>query len=218
MNDNISFYKFMHRQILVVIALLVGTSPGYLITGYIYTNMIVEIVWFVTILSVSIYGYGLYAKYKKCETIEQQDIWLNKVCIFMFVYFSLWTVMFVYYVLQDNIHMHYMGIATQLGCTVVAATILASRKKLVISTVITLMLPITIYLIMIDSTYSYILAFFTLVLSGVLLYAAKNTHEYLAKSRFQAYHDYLTGLGNRRFFIEMLESSVKNLLFPKPVK
>lgn len=209
MNDNISFYKFMHRQILVVIALLVGTSPEYLITGYIYTNMAFELVWFFTILSVSIYGYGLYIKYKKCETIEQQEKWLSKVRYFMFIYFSLWTVMFVYYVMQDNIHMHYMAIATQLGCTVVAATILASQKKLVISTVTTLMLPITIYLLNIGATYSYILAFFTVVLSGVLLYAAKNTHEYLTKSRFQAYHDYLTGLGNRRFFIEMLESSVK---------
>ncbi|MBD3798042.1 MAG: EAL domain-containing protein, partial [Campylobacterales bacterium] len=78
-----------------------------------------------------------------------------------------------------------------------------------IYTVITLMLPITLYLLIVSTTYSYVLAFFTLVLSGVLLYAAKNTYEYLTKSRFQAYHDYLTGLGNRRFFIEMLESSVK---------
>lgn len=117
--------------------------------------------------------------------------------------------MFVYYVIHDNIDMHYMAIATQLGCTVVAATILASQKKLVISTVASLMLPITIYLLMVGSVYSDILAFFTVVLSIVLLYAAKNTHEYLTKSRFQAYHDYLTGLGNRRYFIEMLESSVK---------
>ncbi|WP_304543977.1 EAL domain-containing protein [Sulfurimonas microaerophilic] len=209
MNENISFYKFMHRQILVVIALLVGTSPGYLITGYIYTGMVVELWWFFSILIVSLYGYILYEQYKKCETIEQQEIWLGKVRRFMFLYFSAWTFMFAYYVKHTIIDMHYMAIATQLGCTVVAATILASQKKLVISTVITLMLPITLYFILVASTYSYILAFFTVVLSIVLLYAAKNTHEYLTKSRFQAYHDYLTGLGNRRFFIEVLESSVK---------
>lgn len=209
MNDNISFYQFMHRQIVVVIALMVGTSPGYLITGYIYTDMVFETVWFLSIVLGSFYGIYLYKKYKRCETIEQQDKWLGKVRYFIFIYFSLWTVVFVYYVTQKNIEMHYMAIATQLGCTVVAATILASQKKLVISTVITLMLPITFYLLVVGSVYSYILAFFTLVLSGVLLYAAKNTHEYLTKSRFQAYHDYLTGLGNRRYFIEMLESSVK---------
>lgn len=194
MNENISFYKFMHRQILVVIALLVGTSPGYLITGYIYTDMKVELWWFFSILVISVYGYILYEKYKNCETIEQQEVWLGKVRRFMFLYFSAWTVMFAYYVKHPIIDMHYMAIATQLGCTVVAATILASQKKLVISTVITLMLPITLYLIIVGSTYSYILAFFTVILSIVLLYAAKNTHEYLTKSRFQAYHDYLTGL------------------------
>ncbi|SFV57136.1 diguanylate cyclase/phosphodiesterase (GGDEF & EAL domains) with PAS/PAC sensor(s) [hydrothermal vent metagenome] len=43
----------------------------------------------------------------------------------------------------------------------------------------------------------------------MLLYAAKNTHDYLIKSRYQAYHDHLTGLGNRRYFLEILESSVK---------
>ncbi|MDH4944017.1 GGDEF domain-containing phosphodiesterase [Sulfurimonas sp. C5] len=209
MNDNISFYKFMHRQILVVIALLVGTSPGYLITGYLYTNMVIELLWFFIILLVSIYGYQLYIRFKHCDTLELQEKWLTKVSYFMFVYFSLWTIMFVYYVMHNNIDMHYMAIATQLGCTVVAATILASQKKLVISTVSSLMLPITIYLLMVGSVYSDILAFFTVVLSLVLLYAAKNTHEYLTKSRFQAYHDYLTGLGNRRYFIEMLDSSVR---------
>ena len=198
----------MHRQILVVIALMVGTSPGYLITGMLYSSMIVEMVWFLAVLSVSVYGYVLYKRYFEIQTISQQDEWLTRVRFFMFIYFTMWTVMFVYYVTQDNIDMHYMAIATQLGSTVVAATILASQKKLVIYTVLTLMLPITVYLLCIGDVWSYILAFFTLVLSGVLLYAAKNTHEYLLKSRFQAYHDYLTGLGNRRFFIEMLESSV----------
>lgn len=209
MDSNISFYKFMHKQILVVIALMVGTSPGYLITGFIYTDMFIESIWFVSILTISIYGYYLYKIYGKCETIEQQMMWLKRVRCFMFLYFSLWTVMFAYYTMQTNIEMHYMAIATQLGSTVVAATILASQRKLAIYTVITLMLPITLYLLIVSTTYSYVLAFFTLVLSGVLLYAAKNTYEYLTKSRFQAYHDYLTGLGNRRFFIEMLESSVK---------
>lgn len=209
MNNNISFYKFMHKQILVVLTLMVGTSPGYLLTGYVYTDMVLESYWFLTVLVTSLYGYYLYRMYGRCETIVQQNRWPSRVRYFMFIYFSLWTLMFVYYVQQPIIDMHYMAIATQLGSTVVAATILASQKKLVISTVLTLMLPITYYLLQVEATFSYILALFTIVLSLVLLYAAKNTHEYLTKSRYQAYHDYLTGLGNRRYFIEMLESSVK---------
>jgi len=165
MNENISFYRFMHKQILVVIALFM--------------------------------------------TIEQKDFWLDRVRFFMFAYFSLWSIIFLVYVLKDNHNLHYIAIATQLGSAVVASTILASQKNLVIVTFITLMLPITIYLLAVGEVYSYLIAFFTVVLSGVLLYAAKNIHDYLIKSRYQSYHDHLTGLGNRRYFLEILESSVK---------
>lgn len=140
-------------------------------------------------------------------SIEEKDFWLDRVRFFMFAYFSLWSIIFIVYVLKDNLHL--IAIATQLGSAVVASTILASQKKLVIVTVITLMLPITLYLIAVGEVYSDLIAFFTVVLSRVLLYAAKNTHDYLIKSRYQAYHDHLTGLGNRRYFLEILKSSVK---------
>ena len=209
MNENNNFYKFIHKQILVLIALFVGTSPGYIFTGYLYSSMLYEFIWFILVLVISSFGYTLYRNYDDAMTIEAKDTWLNKARAFMFVYFSLWTVMFAFYVQQDNPEMHYIAIATQLGGTVVAATILASQKKLVISTVITMMLPITVYFLYLGEMYSYLLALFTVVLSGVLLYAAKNTHDYLVKSNYQAYHDHLTTLGNRRYFLEILDSSVK---------
>ena len=210
MNENINFYKFMHKQILVVIALFVGTGPGYLIMGYLYTSMITESVWFLFLVVVSMCGMRLYASFDNEMTIEEKDIWLNKVRLFMFSYFSIWTIMFISYVMLDDLEMHYIGIATQFGSAVVAATILASQKKLVISTVVSLMFPLGVYFFLINQPYSLLLSFFTFVLTGVLLYAAKNTHEYLLKSRFQAYHDHLTGLGNRRYFIELIENSVQH--------
>ncbi len=209
MNNNISFYKFMHKQILMVLALMLCTGPGYILMGYLYDSFYIELDWYLIVVLSSCWGYYLYKSYSNEMTIEAKESWLTEVRIFMFVYFSLWTLMFVYYVFKPEIELHYIAIATQLGSTVVASTILASQKKLVISTVVAMMLPITIYLLVIGESYSYLLAFFTVVLSIVLLYAAKNTHSYLTKSRFQAYHDYLTGLGNRRYFIEMLESSAK---------
>jgi len=210
MNENISFYKFMHKQILVVIMLFVLTGPGYMIIGYIYSSILIEAVWYLLVLLISMDGYKLYKNYTSSMTIKQKDVWLQKVRYFMFIYFSLWSVMFVVYVLKDNIELHYIVIATQVGTAVVASTILASQKKLVISAVATLMLPLFIYFIMIDELYGYLIAFFTFILSLVLLYAARNTHDYLVKSRFQAYHDHLTSLGNRKYFIELLESSVKD--------
>lgn len=209
MNENINFYKFMHKQILVVIALFVGTGPGYIIMGYLYSSLIAESLWFMLLLFVSMCGFRLYNSYSSTMTISQKDIWLNKVRLFMFSYFSIWTIMFLVYVSRENVELHYIAIATQFGSAVVAATILASQKKLVISTVVSLMFPLGVYFFLIGEMYSYLLAFFTFVLTGVLLYAAKNTHDYLIKSRYQAYHDHLTTLGNRRYFIELLESSVQ---------
>ena len=47
-----------------------------------------------------------------------------------------------------------------------------------------------------------------MVLGGVLLYAAHNTFNYLIKSQYQAYHDFLTSLGNRHFFTELLNNAM----------
>jgi diguanylate cyclase (GGDEF)-like protein len=208
-DENINFYNFMNRQIFVAIMLFLGTGPGYILVGYLYTSLYIELSWFSVVIMMSVYGYYLHSIYTKDMSILEQEKWLSKVRYFMFFYFSLWSMIFIFYVLKPNTDLHYIAIATQLGSAVVASTMLASQKKLVVSTVIFLMLPLVIYFIMIGHIYSYLLAFFTVVLTFVLLYAAKNTHEYLLKSRFQAYHDYLTKLGNRRYFIEYLESSAK---------
>jgi len=199
----------MHKQIIVINALNLATAPGYLLIGFLYTSMLYESLWMLGVLIITYSGYTLYRNFDLDMTIEQKDIWVQKVRVFMFVYSSWWTLMFVYYVSHDNVEMHYVTMATQLGATVVAATLLASQKKLFVFTVIFLMLPITIYFLVIGETFSYLLAFFSVVLAMVLLYAAKNTNDYIVKSNYQAYHDHLTNLGNRRYFLEILESSAK---------
>ncbi|MDF1876854.1 bifunctional diguanylate cyclase/phosphodiesterase [Sulfurimonas sp. SAG-AH-194-L11] len=208
-NTNMSFYKFMHKQILVIIALNISTAPGYLFMGYLYTSMVYESIWIIFMVLIAIYGYTLYTSYSKEMTIAAKNRWLDRVRFFMFLYSISWSIMFVYYVTFDNLQMHYITIATELGSSVVAATLLASQKKLVTFTVIFLMTPLIVYFSLIGETYSYILAFFSVVLSGVILYAAKNTNDYIIKSNYQAYHDHLTSLGNRRYFLEILESSVR---------
>lgn len=209
MDENINFYEFMHKQILIIIALFLGTGPGYIVMSLLYDSSSVEILWFILFLFLSVWGFLLHKNYFSGMTIKEKDVWLNKVRYFMFIYFSLWTLMFLYYISKDDISAHYIAVATQIGSTVVASTTLASQKRLVLATVAFLTLPLVVYFIAIGEIYSYILAFFSIVLSSVLLYAAKNTHEYLLKSRFQAYHDYLTKLGNRRYFIEYLDNSVR---------
>ena len=208
-NENLSFYKFMHKQIIVIIALNIATAPGYLLMGYLYTSMVYESIWMLLMAMMPLYGYYLFRQFSIDMTIAQKDIWLTKVRYFMFAYSIAWTFMFVYYISSANHEMHYITIATQIGSAVVAATLLASQKRLFLFTVIFLMLPLVIYFLVIGEVFSYILAFFTAVLASVLLYAAKNTNDYIVKSNYQAYHDHLTQMGNRRYFLEVLESSVR---------
>ncbi len=211
MLDNMKFYNFMHKQILVVIALFVSTGLGYIYIGYLYTSsFLVELVWYALLLVVSFWGYRLHRAFLDNEmSMKKKEKWLHELQYFLFIYFAMWTVIFIMYITRSDRELHYIAIATQLGCVVVSATILASQKKLAIITLVSLSLPLMIYFILVGEFYSYLLAVFTVVLSGVLLYAAHNTFSYLIKSQYQAYHDYLTSLGNRRYFIELLDNSMK---------
>ncbi|MBU0721143.1 bifunctional diguanylate cyclase/phosphodiesterase [bacterium] len=210
MLNNMNFYSFMHRQILIVIALFVSTGFGYVYMGWFYSSLRYELLWFFLLLLLSLWGYRLYKIYKNNNlNMQEKEKWLNHLRYFLFIYFSMWTIMFFLYILHPAIELHYIAIATQLGVAVVSATILVSQRKLAIATLISLMLPLVIYFILLDEFYSYLLSFFTIVLGGVLLYASSNTFNYLVKSQYQAYHDYLTSLGNRRYLIELLENSIR---------
>jgi len=210
MSNNISFYNFMHKQILVLIALFASTATSYIFLGIAYSSYILEPLWYMFVLALSYWGYRLYREYSDAVlTIQEKEAWLTKVRYFIFAYFSSWTIMFVVYVMRDNIELHYLAIFTQLGVAVVATTILVSEKKLVIFILASSMLPVTIYLLLIGELYSYIIAVLTIVLAWVLLYGSRNTYKYLQKNRFQAYHDYLTRLGNRRYFVELLKDAIK---------
>lgn len=210
MLDNMTFYRFMHKQILILIGLFSTTSLSYVIFGLIYDTNHIEVVWYLFVLAISYWGYKLYSEYSNTElTIEEKERWLNKLRYFIFAYFSTWTIMFVNYTMSDNMQLHYLAIFTQLGVAVVATTILVSEKKLAFYILSTSMLPITIYLFLIGEFYSYVIGVLTVVLGWVLLYGSRNTYNYLLKSGFQAYHDDLTKLGNRRYFLNQLEDAIK---------
>ncbi len=210
MLNNMSFYNFMHKQILVLIALFASTASSYVFFGVVYSSYFIEPFWYLLVLAVSYWGYRLYRAYSdNSYTIEEKEKWLSKLRYFLFFYFSTWTIMFIVYVSSGNIELHYLAIFTQLGVAVVAATILVTEKKLAIFILTSSMLPITIYLLLIDEFYADVIAILTVVLGWVLLYGSRNTYNYLLRNQFQAYHDYLTKLGNRRYFVELLEDAIK---------
>jgi len=110
------------------------------------------------------------------------------------------------YVEHDEYNLHYIAIFTQLGASVVASTLLISDKKLFVPILFTLMLPLTIYFLLVGTWYGYVLSVFSLIFLFVLLYASYNTNRLLQENYSQAQHDMLTGLYNRRHFMEYMES------------
>lgn len=211
MKNDINFYSFLNTQIMVLILLVVTTGVGYIYMGFIYDTLLLSSIWYAMVLILSIIGYKLHKEFSNSIlSVDEKHFWQKKAKIFLFIYFSFWTIIFLINVSSNYIELHYIAIATQLGSAVVSATLLVSEKKLVRVTLISLMLPLFIYFLLINDFYSYLLAVFTVVLTGILLYSSKNTFNYLIKSRHQAYHDYLTKLGNRRYFISLLEESIKS--------
>jgi len=64
-STQINFYKYMHKQLFVILLLMFITAPGYILVGYLYTDMIVELGWYLVDLGVLAYGYHLYKSYQK---------------------------------------------------------------------------------------------------------------------------------------------------------
>jgi len=212
MLDNMKFYSFVHKQIFVFIILNLSTAPGYVLVGYLYSSFYIALLWMLLVVLIAMWGYKLYRDYKKHDMdLREKERWLTKTKFYLFSASYVWTFMFVVYVLQDKIELHYVALSTQVGSSVVAATLLSSQKKLAIFTLASMMFPVVVYFIFINQVYGYLLSFFAIVLSMVLLYSSTNTFKYLYKSQYQAYHDYLTSLGNRRYFMELLESTIKRL-------
>lgn len=174
------------------------------------------IIWYTLNLIVSYGGFRLYLEYHPGRmNTSQLTEWYRRASIFFLLIFSLWTLIFVLYVTEERGHLNYIAIFTQIGASVVAATLLSSDKRLFITTLLFLLIPMSIFFAMIGELYGYILAIFTLVLLGVLGYAAYSSYTLLEKSSYQATHDYLTGLFNRRYFISFLKQKVRNLAYAK---
>ncbi|PTB87035.1 diguanylate cyclase, partial [cyanobacterium G8-9] len=138
--------------------------------------------------------------------------WYKHLTIFMYIIFSSWSIIFVINIQYDEYNLHYIAIFTQLGASVVASTLLVSDKKLFVPIIFTLMLPLSLYFFMIGTWFGYVLSIFSLIFVAVLLYAAYNTNKLIQDNYYQAQHDILTGLYNRRYFMEYMQPLNERLL------
>ena len=214
--NTIESYIFLRKQILVMIALSLLPGLGYIFLGWINHVVLPALIWYALTLALSIWGYHLYRTYHPLGmNSEKTKKWYTKISIYFLLAFALWTLVFVLYASEEHGHLNYIAIFTQIGAAVVASTLLASDKRLFALSLVFLLAPLAIYFVLIGELYGYILSLFSLILLGVLYYASYSSYRLLEKSNYQASHDHLTGLYNRRHFISYLEQKVKNINYSR---
>jgi len=201
------YYTFLQKQILVLVGLSLIPGVVYVIAGLAFKIAGPALVWYAILLFTSFYGWMLYKEFATQKMDEEHlKKWYRKLTWFMYVIFSSWSLIFVMYVDHNENNLHYIAIFTQLGAAVVASALLISDKKLFVPILFVLMLPLTLYFILVDAWYGYVLAFFSLIFLGVLLYTSYNTNRLLQQNYSQAQNDMLTRLYNRRYCMEYMES------------
>ena len=201
------YYNFLQKQILVMIGLSLVPGLVYVIVGWVFNIFYPALIWYILMLITSLYGWVLYKEFSTHKMDEfHLKQWYKKLTWFMYVIFSAWSVIFVLYVDNNEYNLHYIAIFTQLGAAVVASALLISDKKLFVPILFTLMLPLTVYFLLVGTWYGYVLSVFSLIFLAVLLYASYNTNRLLQENYSQAQHDVLTGLYNRRYFMEYMEA------------
>jgi len=205
MNEE-KFYDYLQKQILLLVGWSVLTGLGFLILCFFYDISYPATLWYGAILLASLWGLHLYHQFKyRHVDIHQLESWYLKVRLFIYVIFGLWTVLFIVYskITANNIHL--VAIFTQIGASVIAASFLFSDKKLFIPVILLLMYPLVIYFLSIQEAYAYFSSAYAVVFLGLLLYSSYSSNLLIQQIYYQAQHDSLTGLFNRRYFIDYLE-------------
>ena len=210
--DNQYFYSYLHKQIPVMIILSLFPGLGYVLLSWMHGIPLRAIAWYVGIVLVSIWGYRIYRQYLANNLSNiQLRLWYKNLKLFYYVFILLWLVIFLLFIPESESNLHYIAIFTEIGASVVASVLLIPDKKLFKPTVIILMVPLAIYFLLIGEWYGYILSIFACVFTWVLIYAAEGSHKLLMQTNYLANHDSLTGLKNRYYFINYLQSMMNSL-------
>ena len=206
-------YKFLQKQILLMIGLSLLPGLVYVFFGWVFDVIMPALVWYISLICISLYGLYLYREfeYKQMDELELAN-WYTRLKFFMYVIFSSWSVIFIVNIQYNEYDLHYIAIFTQLGASVVASTLLVSDRKLFVPILMTLMLPLSIYFFLIGTWFGYVLSVFSLIFVSVLLYAAYNTNKLIEDNYYNAQHDILTGLYNRRYFLDYMEPLNERLM------
>jgi len=211
-----NFYDFLQKQILWIIGLTLVPGLAYIALGWMNDVIIPALIWYALVILVSVWGWNIYKDFQLKEMgVDELKTWYQKLTLFFYIIFGLWTLIFVLYAGEVENKMHYVAIFTQIGASVVASTLLFSDRKLFFPVLLILILPLTVYFLFIGEFYGDVLSVFSLIFFGVLIYSSDNSYNLLQKNYYQAQHDALTGLYNRRYFVSYMDHMIKRVQFTK---
>jgi diguanylate cyclase (GGDEF)-like protein len=205
-------YIFLRRQIPVLILLSLFPGLGYLFLGWVHGIFAPALVWYLLVIAESAWGYRLYCSFDpRTMSDGRRERWYRQLSWFFYSFFLLWAAIFVVYTAVGTRELNYIAIFTEIGASVVAATLLISDRRLFRPTILILMVPLIIYFFLSGEWYGYVLTVFAGILAWVLLYGARSSHQLLMQSEHQASHDALTGMYNRQYIIEHLQKLMNSL-------
>jgi len=211
-----NFYGFLQKQILWMIGLSLIPGLAYIALGWKHDILMPALIWYILVILVSVWGWQIYKDFQLEEMGEDElKTWYQKLTLFFYIIFGLWTLVFLLYAGEVENKLHYIAIFTQIGASVVASTLLFSDRKLFFPVLLILILPLTVYFLLIDEFYGDVLSVFSLIFFGVLIYASDNSYNLLQENYYQAQHDALTGLYNRRYFVNYMDHVIKRVQFSK---
>jgi diguanylate cyclase (GGDEF)-like protein len=213
--DKINIYGFLQKQILMMIGLSLLPGVGYILLGWLNDVVYPALIWYGLMVIVSLFGWKLYNYDLRLVGKEGLSKWYGSVTLFFYTIFGLWTLIFILYAGESQSNLHYIAIFTQLGASVVASTILVSDKKLFFPVLLILMVPLVGYFTLIGEWYGYVLSVFSVIFLGVLLYSSENSYMLIKENYYQAQHDSLTGLYNRRYFVDYIERMINRIQYSK---
>ena len=205
-------YSYMHKQILVMMALSLLPGLGYIFLGWLNDYYSPALIWYAAVILVSLAAYRLHKSFDLTIMSEPQlESWYKKTSVLFYFFFFAWLVIFLIYIPEQKSGMHYIAIFTEIGASTVAAALLFPDKKLYKPILLTLIIPLVIYFFLIDTWYGYVLTAFAATFGWVLFYVANGSNALFQRTIFQSTHDYLTGLFNRQYFIEYLQRKMNDL-------
>ncbi len=204
------FYGFLRKQILLIIGFSFIAGLAYLGLGWMKGAILPALILNSLVIVVSLWGWKLYRDFE-FEEMSKEDLkdWYRKLTFFFYIIFGLWTLAFLVYSEEIESKLHYIAICTQIGMSIVASILLFSDRKLFYPILLILILPLIVYSLMIGELYGDVLAIFSLIFLGVLIYASDNSYNLIQKTYYQAQHDALTGLYNSRYLINYMDYMIK---------